>query len=124
MHHADLEPILAAAVCLLLLRSLTYLRVFRLTGALVALILQVILDMLPLVVILCVGMLAFGIAFMYLGSFETTGDSLFDTFLIMLGEFRFEHLGTGPEVQTLFVLYASFSMVIMLNVSTVSREAG
>jgi hypothetical protein len=82
----ELQPTMDVAPCLIYMRSLSYLRAFRNTGDLVALILQVMSDMASFVVILITTTTAFSRSFKHLRSFPSSADPLFGTFTVMLGK--------------------------------------
>ena len=106
-------------VLLVYMRLLTFLRGFKQTGALVAMLGAVMRDILPFLIILIVVILAFSASFYLLGVFDSPSDSIFSTFTMMIGEFYSDDpagpLGGDGLARLLFFLYITIALIVMMN---------
>jgi hypothetical protein len=111
-------PLSTLVVLLVYTRSLTFLRGFRQTGALVAMLGAVTADILPFLVILGIVILAFSAGFYLLGVFDSPSDSIFATFTMMIGEFYLDDdsaLSDDWFSRCLFFVYITVALIVMMN---------
>eukprot|EP00347_Sterkiella_histriomuscorum_P022786 403337167 len=107
------------------MKLLYFLRIFRSTGYLIGMILEVIKDMRFFFVVLLITIIAFGSAFLTLslGNEEANQftnsnvDAIIFTYRMILGDFDTEAFGevATPTVWILFLLCTLFNMIVMLN---------
>lgn len=106
-------------------KFLYFLRIFKNTGYLIRMIVEVVKDMRNFFLVLLITIAAFGDSFLRLslGNTEdaqfTTGfwDSLIYTYRMILGDFDTGAFGdvAAPLVMILFLLCTIFNMIVMLN---------
>jgi hypothetical protein len=100
------------------IRSLNFLRGFRATGALVSIISEVVVDVLPFCLILIIVVATFGASFFLLGEFYHKSGSMFKTYIMLLGEFWAddeEDEFTRGTSRLFFWIFTAVASVMMLN---------
>jgi hypothetical protein len=134
----NLEANLQATISLCIwLKLLYFLRIFKQTGYLIRIIIEVIKDMRSFLLILSLTFIAFGDAFNSINTSNEESDkfsggiwieSIFYVYRMVLGDMNLDSLGTVSllYVYILFIMCTVFNMIIMLNllIAIISESFG
>ena len=107
------------------LKFLYFFRVFQATGYLIFMIIRVIIDMIPFMIVLFIGIIAFGNAFLIIALSNKEEEDVFVTglvnsivyvYMLSLGDFN-DGFGKNHTtlVWVLFLIATLFNLVVMFN---------